>query len=229
MRKIFVKRIVLFPVFVFFLAGCAGKSEPVMIASPEQNRAAYFRVEDIGNLLIPHMDKENRDKYKIVVAEKREINAYASPDREIVVTKGALDALNDKELWCVLAHETAHLKLNHIDKQNILSGAMSMGFMIAGQFIPGVGLLNSVANPVVSKAYSREQETEADLAAVAALEYFHIQKEDYVKFLERLADLSLKEGHKDSFGLFSSHPTFKARIEAVKEADSSEAPKDIEE
>jgi Zn-dependent protease with chaperone function len=224
-----VKKIVLFFVLIFLLAGCAGKSEPVMIASPEQNRAAYFRLEDIGNRLIPHMDKENRDRYKIVVAEKRAVNAYASPDHEIIVTKGALDTFSDEELWCILAHETAHLRLNHIDKQNILSGAMSMGFMVAGQFIPGVGLLNALANPVVSNAYSREQEIEADLAAVSALEHFHIQKEDYVKFLEHIADISLKEGRKDSFGLFSSHPTFKARIEAVREADSLEAPKDVEE
>lgn len=228
MRKIFVRRIVLFFVLIFFLAGCASTGEPVLIASPEQNRAAYFRVEDIGNRLIPHMDKDNQDRYKIVVAEKRTVNAYVSPDHEIIVTKGTLDTFSDKELWCILAHEIAHLKLNHINKQNILSGAMSMGFMVAGQFIPGVGLLNALANPVVSKAYSREQEIEADLKAVSALEHFHIQKEDYVKFLEHLAEISKKEGQKDSFGLFSSHPTFKARIKAIKEMAADKEPEDIE-
>jgi predicted Zn-dependent protease len=224
MKKKYTERIVFLLTAVIFIAGCAGGTgrDSFTIAGHEANRQDYVRIEDIANRLIPYMDPSHQKKYRVMIAEEPSINAFASPDYEIIVNRGTLDSFGDKEIWCILAHETAHIKYSHLKKQNVLSDVMSLGFLAAGQFVPGVGWLNVVANPVVTNAYSREQETQADLAAVEAIQHCGFKKEDYIDFLKKLSEISLREGYKDSFGIFSSHPTFKARIEAVRNPSSFE-------
>jgi len=222
MRKKIEGKIVFLLAAVVFIAGCAGGTgrDSFTIAGHEANRQDYARIENIAGQLIPDMDPSHYKEYRMMIAEEPSVNAFASPDYEIIVNRGTLDTFGDKEIWCILAHETAHIKYSHLKKQNALSGVMSLGFLVVGQFVPGVGWLNMVANPAVTNAYSREQETQADLAAVEAIKHFGFTKEDYIDFLEKLSEISLREGYKDSFGIFSSHPTFRARIEAVRNPSS---------
>ena len=46
---------------------------------------------------------------------------------------------------------------------------MTSGFGAAGFFVPGVGLLDFMVNPLVVRAFSRRQELEADQRAVEVL------------------------------------------------------------
>jgi len=46
---------------------------------------------------------------------------------------------------------------------------MTSGFGAAGFFLPGVGLLDFMVNPLVVRAFSRKQELEADQRAVEIL------------------------------------------------------------
>ena len=84
--------------------------------------------------------------------------------------------------------------------------------MVANTFVPGVGLANYAANPLLVNTYSRKQEIEADINAVETLNYFNFKPQNYIDFLTKAQSMGKEEG-----GMFSTHPTFEARINAVKE------------
>ncbi|MDO8476124.1 MAG: hypothetical protein Q7W02_07980 [Candidatus Rokubacteria bacterium] len=63
-------------------------------------------------------------------------------------------------LQAVSAHEVAHEVLDHVGTRR----RMAVGF-----FVPGVGLLDFMVNPLVIRAFSRKQELAADQRAVEIL------------------------------------------------------------
>src|SRR5262249_54844219 len=72
-------------------------------------------------------------------------------------------------LDAMVAHEVAHEVLDHVGTRRRMSVGMTGGFSIAGLFIPGTGLLDMMLNPLVVRAFSRQQEIEADRRAVESL------------------------------------------------------------
>ncbi len=57
----------------------------------------------------------DRDKIKVHLLFKDEVNAFALPDGHLVIFSGLiLESENPEELSGVLAHELAHIELNHV-------------------------------------------------------------------------------------------------------------------
>lgn len=124
------------------------------------------------------------------------------------VTEGALNQLSDDVLDAVIAHEVAHEIAGHNSKRQLTSAAVTGVFMVLGAFVPGAGYLNHVVNPLVTRAYSREQELEADSIAAALIEKRHGslgRARHLMAFLERAAAARKVKGDEGG-GIFDTHP-----------------------
>lgn len=87
----------------------------------------------------------------------------------LVVTEGALLNLRDEELQAVLAHELSHYTLGHLDayaRRHKIKTAFKTFFFVVSQITwigYAIGNVGSLATDAVSNAYTREDETAADL------------------------------------------------------------------
>jgi predicted Zn-dependent protease len=69
----------------------------------------------------------------------------------------------------LVAHAVAHEVLGHGGKRRRLSLGISAGFTAIGIVVPGLSLLDFVVNPLVIRAYNRDQNLRADAKAVEIL------------------------------------------------------------
>lgn len=69
----------------------------------------------------------------------------------------------------LVAQGVAHEVLGHVGERRALSIGVSVGFTALGVALPGLGLADLLVNPLVVRAFSREQELAADRRAVAIL------------------------------------------------------------
>ncbi len=63
------------------------------------------RLDPVWNDVISRVGKGSDRKYTLRVTATQDLNAYAAGGRQVVVTQGALQNLNTRELTGVLAHE----------------------------------------------------------------------------------------------------------------------------
>ncbi|PYO03193.1 MAG: hypothetical protein DMD91_01900 [Candidatus Rokuibacteriota bacterium] len=61
-----------------------------------------------------------------------------------------------------VAHEVAHEVLGHVGKRRALSLGVSGGFTVIGFIVPGLGLMDFLVNPVIVRAFTRDQSLDAD-------------------------------------------------------------------
>jgi len=210
-------------IFALILSACATTPKSsVKSIDPQESPELYRRLQEIGTRLLPVMDNENRTKYRVAILDTPEVNAFANgPKFQIVFYKGLLDRLNDEELTYVYAHEVAHIKLGHYGKRVAASVATSVAFTVAGLFVPGLGYADWVANPVVTRSFSRGQEMDADMLAVKSIsQCCSIPPGAAISSLEKFQELRKLKGYKeeDRIGILDTHPSLEERIRKIKEA-----------
>jgi beta-barrel assembly-enhancing protease len=213
---------VLFLIFVLISPSCAtAPKSNVNMIHPQESPALYGRIQRIGGRLLPVMDNENREKYRVAILDTPEVNAFADgPKFQIVFYKGLLDRLNDQELTYVYAHEVAHITLGHYGKRVAASVATSVAFSVAGIFVPGLGYLDWVANPVVTSGFSRSQEMDADMLAIKSIgECCSISPEAAISSLGKLQEIRRLKGYKeeDRVGILDTHPSLEERVKKIRE------------
>ncbi len=146
------------------------------------------------------------------------VNAFATLGGHIVIYRGLLEATpNENALAMVVAHEIAHVKhrdpIVALGRTVLIGTALAVfagvsGNDIAGRVLGDAGLLTSLH-------FSRQQESEADHAALTALarRYGHVSGSTFI-FEKFLADES-----KSSYqmpALFGTHPTNRERIDQIR-------------
>src|SRR5438094_6926067 len=62
----------------------------------------------------------------------------------------------------LVAHEVAHEVLGHVGKRRVLPLGVSGGFTVIGFIVPGLGLMDFLVNPVIVRAFTRDQSLDAD-------------------------------------------------------------------
>lgn len=129
----------------------------------------------------------NRGKIKFHILEKEEINAFALPDHRLVLYSGLLAEVENQEaLAGVIAHEIAHIELNHVMEK--LTKELGLSFLISmttGNM--GSEIIAEAAKLLSSTAFDRKMEKEADLKAVDYLITSGIDPAHFSDFLESLA------------------------------------------
>ena len=107
-------------------------------------------------------------RYSFALIKTRQPVAFTDEDATFYISDG-LAQMPTPVLEAAIAHEVAHEVLDHVGTRRRMSVGMIGGFGAAGLFVPGVGLLDFVVNPLVIRAFSRKQEIEADQRAVEIL------------------------------------------------------------
>jgi len=206
-----------FVLAVILLASCT-TTKQVGILRLSEDPLAYFRIEDISSQLLPHMDVFEKGRYNFVVMDDETPNAHAISGHTILVNRGVLHLFDDSELACVLAHEIAHVSLSHNARRMSAYNSRERVFIELERSSPDAGLLSSVLKPFAIKAYSKQQETEADIEAVRAIKILGISPEVYVTVLRKLGQHSEQNNKGSGGGLLDDHPSIDSRIDKIQNA-----------
>ncbi|HEV2055309.1 MAG TPA: M48 family metalloprotease [Methylomirabilota bacterium] len=155
------------PLFVLaiFVAGCAGL--PAGTYYPPPGDPNTLRVANtLHRAAVAAGDDPAR--YTFALIKTRHPTAFTDEDATFYFSDG-LARMPTPVLQAVIAHEVAHEVLDHIGTRRRMAVGMTGGFGAAGLFVPGVGLLDFMVNPLVVRAFSRKQELAADQRAVEIL------------------------------------------------------------
>ena len=142
------------------------------------------------------------------------VNAANAGNGEFYVTRGLLDRANDEQLRAIMAHEFAHNDLGHVAKAQRLQAGVELGAAILEQVIPNSAIITPVAGTLITRAYSRSEELEADKHGVTLLRRVGSSKEALQNTLSWLASIS---GGGDGGGWFATHPGTNDRIQALRQ------------
>lgn len=160
--------------------------------------------------------------YRFSVANTRDLNAFSLPGGPVWVNRGVLAAsTNEAQVAGVLAHEIAHIALRHaadrMTKALAAQGALGLLGQVLGQGrgadATRVGAV-LVANGVFLK-FSRDDEHEADRAAVGILRRAGYDPHGLVEFMEILR----REQRRDPSAVevfLSTHPSPESRMDELR-------------
>ena len=180
-----------------------------------------------GALIINSPRPEIFNGYHVSMLDSNEINAFATPGGHIFVTRGLVNcAASEDALASVIAHEIAHIQLQHglkaiksSRKAAAFSSSLSLASEITakdsrfselvGSFSDGV---NEIVTNMMTKGYSRTQEFEADSTALQLLSMAGYKPSSLLDILQILAQ---KQSSQPG-GFNSTHPTPAQRIENLQ-------------
>jgi predicted Zn-dependent protease len=168
--------------------------------------------------------------------DSSEINAFSAPSGFVLVSRELLRcAKSEDEVAAILAHEIAHVTLGHgieaisaahrtaAEKENakaVFAGAVDIdipfGFLLGEKQLGDmfVSVFADIGETLVNKGYSREQEYQADAAAVSILQAAGYDPRALVRMLEVMQT----KWKKDGLGFMKTHPSPADRIKEVEKA-----------
>lgn len=156
-------------VIASFTSGCA------LVPPPHPELAYYPSPREPGTVTISQtlhraVEAAGDDpaRYSFALIQTRFITAYAAEDATFYFSDG-LARQPQRCIDAIVAQKVAHEVLGHAAQRRTLSLVMTAGFAVLGLFMPGLGLADFVVNPLVVRAYSREQELAADQRAIEIL------------------------------------------------------------
>lgn len=155
-----------------------------------------------------------RKDIKLHVIRKDEVNAFAMPDKHLVIYTGLLQAAeNEGELAGIIGHELAHIQMNHVMKKLVKEVGLSVLISITTGH--GGETVKEYSRMLSSTAFDRSMEKEADIAAVDYMVKASIDPEDLANFLYKL---SVEEpGIVKHLTWISTHPDSQERSEYIIE------------
>ena len=155
--------------------------------------------------------------YHTAILDSEEINAFATPGGHIFITRGLLQcATSEDALAAVIAHEIAHIQLQHsiraIKSSRVVNAFATTGSSLAGLALSDLaGILDEAANDIVSamqEGYSQNQEFAAD---TLALELLADTGYDPASLIAMLRVLEQNQSRR-SDGFARTHPSPEDRI-----------------
>ena len=160
-------------------------------------------------------NKIDKEKLKVHVLNKDEINAFALPNGHLMVYSGLiLNSDNQEELTGVICHEIAHIELNHVMKKLVNEIGLSVLIsMTTGN--RGAEVIKETARMLSSSAFDRSLEKEADIKAVEYLINANVNPEPFADFLYKLSENEDKATKYLTW--ISTHPESKERAEYIIE------------
>jgi predicted Zn-dependent protease len=157
--------------------------------------------------------------WKFRIIDSDEINAFAAPGGFILLSRGIIRcATNEDELAAVIAHEIAHVELEHglraISKSRWTSAFTILGTEAATQLgSPQLaelttafeGAITDVTSTLVNNGYSRSLERQADLGALRIMQRVGYNPAALYYMLQNMG--TRIEGDKRGFARTHPHPS----------------------
>lgn len=157
----------------------------------------------------------------------KDVNAFACADGSVRVYSGLMDLMDNNEVLGVIGHEIGHVA--HKDtkkafKEALTSSALRDVVGSTGGVVATLtdSQLGDIAEVLLSKGYSRKQETEADNYAYSYLKSRGINPLVMAKAFQKLESISGGGGSNAFMKAFSDHPDTNKRIKNIE----SQAKKD---
>ena len=198
------------------------------------NREAQAHVDRIGFQLVGALqEKLRRENIKVpypfefhLLADQRQVNAFALPGGQIFVTEALYRQLNDGELAGVLGHEIGHVIERH-GSEHMATGNLFKGITGAAG-VAGGDLSSSRAagwiTGLLDKKYGRKDEYESDRWGVHLLIIAGYNPEHLINVMDVL-ERSAGAGGTPEF--LSTHPRPGNRREYIKQIIDKEYPRGV--
>ena len=181
------------------------------VKDPEVTRL----VNEVGRRVVDAAGS-NPEGYHFLIVREPQLNAFSIPGGYIFFFEGLLGQINSvEELAGVMAHEVAHVQKNHFfkDQKKILAMDLATfaAILLGG---PEAAVLAQGANINLRLHFSRENEEEADAAALIYLRHAGYNPEGLLRFFETLASYErFNPPLLPSY--FSTHPGVQERLRTV--------------
>ena len=184
---------------------------------PDEDWQEY--VVEVGNRLLATIPNQSR-QYTFVVVDQSIVNAWATPDGYIFLTRGLLAHLSSEdEMASVIGHEIGHVYAQHT-KKTVGRDRLNKIMGILGMFATGTSATSSLVNTVGTAqlaGYRREHELEADEFGLQFLiqagydPYAALESIQVVRDHDNFGKLS---GNKPAIyhGILGSHPAHTKRL-----------------
>jgi predicted Zn-dependent protease len=166
--------------------------------------------------------------YHVAILDSPEINAFSTSGGHIFVTRGLIGVTNSEDtLAAVLAHEVAHVQLQHsvrsikssrfanavVETANAASTATT-GTQLK-ELTETFGVSVDEAVNVLNNGYSQNQEYDADTLALSLMASAGY---DPASLATMLTSLREKQGNQTSSGFGKTHPSPERRIASVNKS-----------
>jgi len=174
--------------------------------------------QPIDSMLVRICESNHIDSKSIHlhIVKNDEVNAFALPGQHLVIHTALItDVESPEELSGIIAHELAHIQLEHVMQKMIKEIGLAVVIsIVTGD--NGAGGINQALKILSSTAFDREFEKEADLQAVKYLVNAQIDPKPFASFLEKLS--KSEEDIPKQFYWFSTHPQSKERAQYILES-----------
>jgi predicted Zn-dependent protease len=178
----------------------------------EENQATRFAAQ-VGDWLASHV-REKRLPFTIRVTAEREPNALALPGGPIFVSWPLLELCQGQrdEIAFVLGHEMGHIVRRHTLDRIVKDAALSLLLrQCASRHAAGVWL-NQAGKTLLSRAFSRDDELEADAFAEALVRTAGGDPLAGASLLEKLAMLTAGQRGGLVGSYLATHPSPAERV-----------------
>jgi len=160
-----VRRLASLLAVIAILAACATHPDGAYYPQPKDPRTVtlshtlYRAAQAAG---------DDPERYSFALIQTDAVTAFAADDATFYFSEG-LARRPQADIDALVAQKVAHEVLGHAGARRTLSLSVTAGFVVLGVVLPGLGLLDMLVNPLVVRAFSREQEIAADSRGVEIL------------------------------------------------------------
>ena len=213
-----------------FAGGAAAESESdkfyqqlIANGGRYQDEALQSYVTELGEQLVA-VSPLAGEKFTFTVVDSADINAYAMADNYVYINRGMLTFMaNEAQLVAVLAHEVAHITLDHVaGSRGAMVGARVLAWLLGALansndvYTAGVAYAESIRS-----GHGRENELDADSEGAKYMAAIGYPPSEMIAMLSLMKDYEqMLKAHARQrgvsrpvyHGLFASHPRNDARL-----------------
>ena len=164
-----MRRSLAFLLLLVCASGCA------LIPPMHPENSYYPSPSDARSLMISytlyraaHASGDDPNRYSFAFIQTSAVTAFAADDATFYFSD-ALARQSQRCIDAIVAQKVAHEILGHAGQRRTLTLSLTAGFAVLGLIAPGLGLVDLVVNPLIVRAFTREQELEADQRAIEIL------------------------------------------------------------
>jgi len=219
----------LFQFFAVILASLALMARPAMAQSILRDAETESFMADMSGPLVKAAGMEPKN-VQVMVINDPEINAFVAGGQYVWVHSGLIaQADNVNQLQGVVAHELGHIEGGHIIRSGegikeatsvtILSLVLGAAAIAAGGAEAGMGLMGLGQQAAMTKylAFSRGQESSADLAGARYLSQAGLSGKGSLEFFKKLQNQEYRLAIPQDNSYGRTHPLSGERINVLRE------------